>query len=184
MKPKKFKRILSKKLELKPLVASFDFAKYLFNIISMNRDFFKYMPWADIKKPEQEYDFLRNAERKWKENTEANYGIYLRSSGDFVGVCSLFHIDWDNESGEVGYWLDPEHANHGFMTEAIKALTKEFFVNGFCRIVIMANVENTASRKVAERSGFIQEGILKSYEFNTVLGKREDLVLYAKINNR
>ena len=183
MKPQKFKILKTKNLNLKPLTATFIFANDLFNIITLNRDFFKFMPWADIKKPEQEFDFLTNAEKTWKNQTQATYCLYLRQDGDFVGICTMFDINWENESGEIGYWLNPKYARQGFMTEAVNTVAKEFFDIGFKRIIIKANPENIASCKVAEKCGFEREGLLRSYDFLPTLNKREDIILYAKIKD-
>lgn len=184
MKPQEFKILKTKNLELKPLTATFKFADELFDIINNNRDFFKFMPWADIQKPEQEFGYLADSEKSWKKNTKANYGIFLRNGGSFVGVCGMFNINWENESGEIGYWLNPKYARQGFMTEATNAVTNEFLNMGFKRIIILANPENIASCKVAEKCGFEREGIMRSYDFLPVLNKREDVALYSKINVR
>ena len=184
MKPQEFKILKTKNLELKPLVATFKFANELFSIIDGNRDFFKYMPWADVEKPEQEFSYLRDSEKGWKNNTKANYGMFLRDSGDFVGVCGMFNIKWENESGEIGYWLNPKYARQGLMSEAVNAVASEFINIGFKRIIILANPENIASCRVAEKCGFEREGIMRSYDFLPVLKKREDIALYAKINEK
>ena len=42
MKPQEFKILQTARLDLKPLVATFDFANHLFDVISNNLDFFKY----------------------------------------------------------------------------------------------------------------------------------------------
>lgn len=181
MAPQEFKELQTERLILKPLVASFDFANYLFNVLSKNRDFFKYMPWMNMKRAEQEYDFLRGSEKNWKSQKSAEYGIYLRENSDFVGVCSFFRIKWDDETGEIGYWLDPKYAGQGYMTDAVNAVANEFFAMGFHRIIILANPENIASCKVAEKCGFEREGIMQSYGFNLGLNKREDVALYAKV---
>jgi len=181
MKAQEFKNLQTKNLDLKPLVATFKFANELFDIISNNRNFFKFMPWADVKKPEQEFGFLTGAEKTWKNKIQATYGIYLRDTDNFVGVCSMFKIDWENESGEIGYWLNPKYANRGFMSEAANTVATEFFNMGFKRIVILANPENVASCRVAEKCGFEREGLMRSYDFLPILNKREDIVLYAKV---
>jgi len=126
MKPTKFKNIKTKRIELKPMPVTFDFANHLFNIIAPNKDFFKFMPWADIKMPEQEFDFLRGAEKNWKTHNSVSYGMYIKPNNTFIGVCSFFNIDWDNESGEIGYWLDPKYARHGYMSEAAQGVEKNF----------------------------------------------------------
>ena len=107
--------------------------------------------------------------------------MYLRNTNEFVGDCSFFDISWNNESGEIGYWLDPKFANQGFMTEAVNTVAKEYFDMGFKRIVILANPENIASCKVAEKCGFEREGILRSYDFLPSLNKRENVTIYSKI---
>ena len=184
MKPQEFKILKTKNLELRPLVATFEFANTLFDIIDKNRDFFKYMPWADVEKPEQEFAYLSDSEKGWKTNIKANYGMFMRNSGDFVGVCGVFNIKWGNESSEIGYWLNPKYAGRGLMTEAVNAITDEFLHIGFKRIIILANPENIASCRVAEKCGFAREGLLRSYDFLPALNKREDIVLYAKINEK
>ena len=184
MKPQKFKKIQTKNLELKLLPVKFKMANEIFDIISNNRDYYKFLPWSDVKQPEQEFAFLSDAEKNWKNQTEATYGMYVRKDGKFAGVCTMFHIDWQNESSEFGYWLNIKYANQGFMSEAVKAISDEFFNMGFKRIVIKANPENIASCKVAEKCGFKREGILRSYDFLPAWNKREDIALYAKIKEK
>ena len=184
MKSQEFKPLQTKRLDLKPVVATFGFANQLFDIISKNTDFFKFMPWADIKNPEQEFDFLRSAEKDWKNNSKAIYGLYLRENGDFIGFCTMFAIDWNNESGEIGYWLNPKYAKQGFMSEAVQAVEQYFSAMGFKRIVITANIENIASCKTAEKCGFTREGIMRAWVYNKTLNKREDMALYSKINTK
>ena len=184
MKPQNFKELQTERLNLKPLVATFDFAKELFEIISNNQDFFKYMPWNDISKPEQEFGFLSDAEKGWKNLTKATHGMFLRKDDSFVGVCTMFNINWKNESGEIGYWLNPKYARQGFMTEAVSAIEQEFFDMGFKRITILANPDNIASCKVAEKCGFEREGIMRSYDFLPTLNQREDVALYAKVKTK
>lgn len=93
----------------------------------------------------------------------------------------MFNIDWDDEVGEIGYWLDPQYANHGFMSEAVDCVATEFFNHGFHRIIIKANPENIASCKTAEKCGFEREGVMRSCSFNAGLKARKDIALYAKI---
>ena len=105
-------------------------------------------------------------------------------ANDFVGCCSFFNINWNNESGEIGYWLNPKYTKKGLMSEAVKAISDEFFNMGFKRITILANSENIASCRVAEKCGFKREGILHSYDFLPTLNKREDIILYAKVKEK
>lgn len=181
MKAQEFTEIKTNRLDLKPLSATFDFANHLFDIISHNRDFFKFIQLANIEKPEQEFDWLRSTESNWKAQKSAAYGLFLRDTNEFVGVCSVFDISWNKESGEIGYWLNPEFAKQGFMLEAVEAVTTKFFDMGFKRLVIKACAENVDSCTVAEKCGFTKEGVLRSYDFLPSLNKRFDAVIYSKI---
>lgn len=185
MVPQEFKELQTERLLLKPLVATFDFANELFEIIKRHRDSYKYIPkLASAPNAESEFDFLRGVEKGWKNKTKATYGMYMKSNGAFIGACSMFSIDWDAESCEIGAWVNMDYASQGFMTEAIKTTTQAFLDMGFKRIMIRANTENIASRRVAEKCGFDYEGILRSCEFNPCLNKREDFVVYSKINDK
>ena len=181
MKAQEFTEIQTERLDLKPLVATFDFAKELFDIISTNREFFKFMPWTNVDKPESEFEFLQRAVNGWKKQECATYGMFLQPNNDFVGVCTMFNLNYGNESGEIGYWLNPKYAKQGFMGEAVNAVSTEFFNRGLKRIVIKANPENIASCRVAEKCGFEYEGLLHSYDFLPHFNKRENLSIYAKI---
>ena len=185
MKPQEFKELQTQRLDLKPMVATFAFANELFNIIVKHRDKYKYIPkLAGAPNAESEFDFLRGVEKGWKNKTKATYGMYLRDGGAFIGACSMFNIDWDAESCEIGAWVDMDYAGKGFMTEAVNAITTAFIDMGFKRVVIKANTENLASCKVAEKCGFEREGVLRSCEFNPYLNKREDFAIFSKINDK
>ena len=184
VKPQEFRPLQTTRLDLKPLVATFDFANELFDIISKNKDFFKFMPWANIETPEQEFEFLTLAEKWWKSQITANYGMYLRSDNSFVGLCAMMNIKWSNETGEVGYWLNPKYARQGYMSEAVNAIVQEFFNMGLKRIYLTADIENTASCKTAEKCGFTREGVMRSAAFSKPMNRRQDMALYAKINTK
>ncbi len=49
------------------------------------------------------------------------------------------------------------------------------------RITLTADVENTASQRVAERCGFVREGVLRSYEQQH--GRDHDLVMYSLLRS-
>jgi RimJ/RimL family protein N-acetyltransferase len=48
---------------------------------------------------------------------------------------------------------------------------------GVARLELATSPENTASQRVAERSGFQREGVLRSY--HVVDGRREDAVFFS-----
>ena len=50
---------------------------------------------------------------------------------------------------------------------------------GLARVQLRADVENVASRRVAEKAGFKLEGILRSARWNSRLGRRVDWAMYS-----
>ena len=64
----------------------------------------------------------------------------------------------------IGYWIDQRWANKGLMTEAVTTLTNHGFDElKLHRIEINLRPENEASRRVAEKAGYLLEGRRPSY---------------------
>lgn len=68
-----------------------------------------------------------------------------------IGNCSLFRFDWTVPRGEIGYWCATNKVGHGYITEAILALTKFAWSLGLVRVEILCDAKNLRSRAVAER---------------------------------
>jgi ribosomal-protein-serine acetyltransferase len=78
-----------------------------------------------------------------------------------AGVVGLT-IDRSNRAGAIGYWLDARSEGKGVVTGAVAALSQQGFdSHRLLRVEIRADVENRASRAVAERLGFTLEGIAR-----------------------
>ena len=61
--------------------------------------------------------------------------------------------------GHIGYWIDRNYANKGYTTAAVGLVTEFAFSNLLLhRLEINLRPENAASRRVAEKSGYILEG--------------------------
>jgi RimJ/RimL family protein N-acetyltransferase len=64
---------------------------------------------------------------------------------------------------EIGYWGTKEHRGNGYVTEAVVAASRWAFTDlSVDRVEWRAEVGNRASRAVAERAGFVVEGVLRS----------------------
>ncbi|MEV4349349.1 GNAT family N-acetyltransferase [Actinoplanes sp. NPDC049596] len=65
-------------------------------------------------------------------------------------------------AAQIGYWMDPGARGHGLATAAVRALCGwGFGTLGLGLIEWRAEVGNVASRRVAEKSGFRVEAILR-----------------------
>jgi RimJ/RimL family protein N-acetyltransferase len=69
-------------------------------------------------------------------------------------------------SAEIGYWLGPEARGRGLMSRAVALVLDHAFSAGGLgleRVSWCAVSGNTASRVVAERAGFLVEGLVRGY---------------------
>ena len=75
--------------------------------------------------------------------------------GDVCIVGLLIDVvGFHNGAPVVGYCSGKAYWGNGYMTEALSAVVKELFENGFDTIVIEAVDENIASNKVILKNGF------------------------------
>jgi len=100
--------------------------------------------------------------------------------GRFLGVALAFDIDRAEGELELGYIVSPEARGRGAGTAILRALTDWAFAEaGAARIRLVIDVENPASLRVAERSGYVREGVMRSTYFKN--GQRIDAVLMSRI---
>lgn len=59
------------------------------------------------------------------------------------------------DSAELAYWVRPEARGRGLATAALTRLTTLAHERGFTRLWLEIRPDNTASRRVAERAGFV-----------------------------
>lgn len=83
--------------------------------------------------------------------------------GHAVGSIGIFcGSDVYEKSGELGYWLAEEYWGQGIMTEAVKQICREAFEKfDIVRIYAEPFAYNAGSRKVLEKVGFSQEGVIR-----------------------
>uniref|UniRef100_UPI000A07B065 GNAT family N-acetyltransferase n=1 Tax=Nocardiopsis chromatogenes TaxID=280239 RepID=UPI000A07B065 len=96
---------------------------------------------------------------------EARHGLSMpwavTYEGRFAGQLTVSAIVWGSaRSAQVGYWIDREVAGRGVTPTAVAlAVDHSFFTVGLHRIEANIRPENRASRRVAEKLGFREEGV-------------------------
>jgi RimJ/RimL family protein N-acetyltransferase len=115
------------------------------------------MPWAVDITLEGNQRYTADAERSWQAGEEFHFAIL--EDGLVLGVAGLNRHQ--QASAELHYWIRSDRTGRGYTTEAgerilgwgVEALGLEFFT-------LWAGVENRASRRVAEKLGFVDTGPL------------------------
>jgi len=97
-----------------------------------------------------------------------------------VGRLGLAWIRDETSEAEIGYWLLPHARGRGTLTSAVRLMTRwAFGSGGFGRLEIRHLLDNSASCKVAERCGFLVEGVQRGALEER--GQRHDLHLHGKL---
>ncbi|WP_084129934.1 GNAT family N-acetyltransferase [Demequina sp. NBRC 110055] len=120
-----------------------------------------WMPWArdEPLSLNEHLDWLRQCARWAADGTKGYLALLSRDDGRLIGSVGL-HPAREEEIREIGYWLAPAHQGHGYVTEAVKALTRVAFEDSrVTRVEILTLPENAAAIAVAGRAGFRREGI-------------------------
>ena len=152
-------------------------ADELYALIDRHREYLsRWLPWPAGQTREGMLAFIRRTRQEHAEGSGITTGIVL--DGAVVGVVGVHGVDRAHGVTSVGYWLAEDAQGRGAMTSALRAYVDAAFGPwGLHRVELRAAVGNARSRAVAERLGFVQEGVLRQAE--KVGERRLDLVLYA-----
>ncbi len=109
-----------------------------------------------------------------------HYGVTRREDGRLVGVLWTARTDWAARSTEVSYVVAPGARGYGVAAEAVDAIAIALLLeHGFQRIELRIAPGNTASRRVAEKAGFVYEGLQRNAGY--VHGGRVDLEMWSMV---
>ncbi|MEV4098680.1 GNAT family N-acetyltransferase [Nonomuraea sp. NPDC049649] len=98
------------------------------------------------------------------------------TGGRFAANVDIRDVDWANRTCELGYMAAPWARGKGYTAEAVAAIARWLLrEQRFERLKLRASVSNHASLRVAEKAGFVREGV----ERNALRG--EDLVVFSLI---
>ena len=136
------------------------------------------MPWARTRLSVQDSeDHSREARREFLERRDLQLRAYLEGTGTFVVGSGLHRLDWTVPSAEIGYWCRAQFQRQGYVSEAVRAIAAFGFEKlGMERIAIHCDERNARSRMVAERVGFVFEGVLRNEARDPSGGLRNTLV--------
>lgn len=111
--------------------------------------------------PEQTRDYLERQcvqERLATPRMHYNFAIAHRETGRVMGGVS-FHMNWRRDDAIIGAILNPCHAGHGYMTEALQGVLAIAFEQlGLHRIHAVCDVDNAPMLRVLTKCGFRLEG--------------------------
>ncbi|MBF8186093.1 GNAT family N-acetyltransferase [Nonomuraea sp. K274] len=120
--------------------------------------------------------FIDLSERMRVRGTGLAWAVEETATGRFAANVDIRDLDWNNRTAEIGYMTAPWARGRGYAGEAVLAVARWLFErHGFARLQLRAAVTNPASQRVAEKAGFVREGVARAS-----LGG-EDLVVFSLI---
>jgi RimJ/RimL family protein N-acetyltransferase len=113
--------------------------------------------------------------------TAAPFAIVSADTKLLIGSISLVRIASEHRRAEVGYFLSREARGAGHATRAVGLIRDwAFGTLAIERLDLYAATENVASQRVAERSGFTREAVLRS--FMREKGVQLDMVAFGLLD--
>jgi len=89
---------------------------------------------------------------------------FVSAAGQAVGSVSLKNISYSMSYGEIGYGVAESHQGKGIATAAVRLLVNKIFTESkLRRLIAYVHEENHASRRVLEKLGFQEEGLLRDH---------------------
>jgi RimJ/RimL family protein N-acetyltransferase len=157
-------------------------ARHLGGLAELGRDpevqRFTYVPspW----KEGFEHTWLEGYEQAHEDGSRAGFAIVDESSGEFLGLAALVQIDRAGRQAEAGYIVAPKARGRGVAVRALQLLTDwALGEQELERVELRIAADNAASIRVAERCGYVREGVLRSVHFKQ--GRRADVAVYSRL---
>lgn len=139
--------------------------------------------WTRVPSPYTEAHadlFLDRVEIETARGEVVSLGVCAAGEPTVLGGISLLRFDWEQRRAEIGYYLGAAGRGRGLMARAVRVLTPWAFAKlGLARLEILVATSNPASQRVAERAGYVREGVLRSRM--EIKGTRHDMVCYSRL---
>ena len=109
------------------------------------------------------------------------FHILWKDNEEVLGWCGFHCWYVDHRRAEIGYQIfNDQNWGKGIMSEAMKAVIEYGFgTMNLHRIEAFIGSENKASLRLAEKNGFVKEGVLKEHYCNK--GVMEDSVVFGLV---
>lgn len=154
------KRLLLRKIQESDASDMFEYASDL-----------KTIEWLTFPRHESVEDSLKVIQDFFLKRVEngipSGYCLVLKENNKMIGTCDFAQI-LRFDSAEIGYVLNRQYWNQGYMSEAcLKLIEMSFDYVGLRRLEILHSVHNIASQRVIEKCGFVYEGLKRKYAPNS-----------------
>ena len=135
--------------------------------------------WTTVPTPYSAEDaraWLERCKTAWSEGA-APLAVVEQASGELAAAITLW---LHGKVGELGYWAAPAFRGRGYVPRAVQLLCAWGFDElQLSRMQLGTFLGNAASERVAEKSGFTREGILRAWLEQR--GERRDVTMWSRL---
>jgi [ribosomal protein S5]-alanine N-acetyltransferase len=111
-------------------------------------------------------------------NNAISWAITFKAEDKLIGTIGFVRMQKEDYRGEIGYMLARPYQGKGLMGEAVQEVIRYgFIVIGFHSIEAVIAPQNTASARVLQKAGFVQEALFRENLFFE--GKFLDSAVYS-----
>ena len=133
---------------------------------------------------ETEKRWIEQAIREHENLEQIRFALALKRNGEMIGMMQLLDIDMINRNAAFGIMIGGDrHRGIGYVIEAGYLLFEYCFIElGLERISARVLENNRSSRRMLEKFGFVQEGLLRNAIYKG--GQYRNVVMYSAIRRQ
>jgi RimJ/RimL family protein N-acetyltransferase len=150
-----------------------------FAAITDDPDVLRFTRFPDPPEPDFPEQWLERYEQGRRDQTKEAFAV-VDGDGTFYGVALAVEIDREAAEAELGYLTAPAARGRGIATEAVRLLTRwALHDQGLERVTLIIDSDNIGSRKIAERTGYVLDGVMRNAYVKP--GTRRDTMIYSRL---
>jgi RimJ/RimL family protein N-acetyltransferase len=125
--------------------------------------------------------FVDGSNSRWAEGAQASFALVDAATDELLGSAGAHGVPEGHDAVEIDYWVADAGRGRGAATRAAVLVSRwAIEALGAQRVQLRADVENVGSCRVAEKAGFVREGVIRSIRRNERQGgRRIDWALYS-----
>ncbi len=124
----------------------------------------RYLRWGPHISITQTENHFQHILSEYRAGSDGPWGIELKETRKLIGSIHLMAISDQHCKAEIGFLLARPYWNQGLMTEALtEVLAYALDTFNLNRIEAFCLIENDIARRLLEKVGLKQEGILREY---------------------
>ena len=153
-------------------------AERIFQTYAQDREVTRYLEWVPHTSVETTKKFIAFCQERWTNSVAFPYVITRKEDRELLG---MIEVRPNRHRANFGYVLARSYWGNGFMPEAIAAVVK-IALNPptIYRMEATCDVDNKASIRALEKSGFSREGLLRRCTIHpNISSEPRDSLLYA-----